>query len=96
MAAMCAAETSRTSTELADVLREAHPDRKKIPSRGMPDFLVKALALVSGDVKTIATELGKRRILSSDKVRKLLGRNLIPADDAIRATADTLIRYGAV
>jgi hypothetical protein len=51
---------------------------------------------VNGDVKTIASELHKRRILSSEKVRKLLGRDLIGADDAIRASAATLIEYGAV
>jgi hypothetical protein len=62
----------------------------------MPDFLVRALSLVSGEVKTIASELHKRRILASEKVRKLLGRDLIGADDAIRASAATLIQYGAV
>jgi hypothetical protein len=51
---------------------------------------------VSGDVKTIASELRKRRILASEKVRKLLGRDLITSDDAIRASAATLIQYGAV
>jgi len=82
--------------EMAAVLREAFPDRKKIPSRGMPDFLVRALGLVSGEVRTIASELHKRRVLSSEKVRKLLGRDLIAAPEAVRASADTLIRYGAV
>jgi dihydroflavonol-4-reductase len=90
------ADDYRTMREMADVLRAAFPDRKKIPTRGMPDLLVRALALVSGDVKTIAGELHKRRILASDKVRKLLGRELIPADEAIRASAATLIEYGAV
>jgi nucleoside-diphosphate-sugar epimerase len=86
----------RWMREIADVLRAAYPDRRGIPSRGMPDLLVRALALVSGEVKTIASELHKQRILSSEKVRKLLGRDLIAADDAIRASAETLIRYGAV
>lgn len=90
------ADEFRWMREIASVLRAAHPDRKKIPSRGMPDLLVHALALVSGDVKTIASELHKRRILSSEKVRKLLGRDLLGADDAIRSSAATLIQYGAV
>lgn len=83
--------------DFAQVLREAFPDRaSKIPQRTMPDFLVRLLALFSGDMKTIAVELGKRRFSSSDKVRKLLGRELIPGDEAIRASAETLIRYNAV
>ena len=68
----------------------------KQPTRVMPDFLVRAIGLFNGEMKTIAKELGKRRIGASDKVRKLLGRDLIPADDAIRATAETLIRYDAI
>lgn len=90
------ADEFRWLREMAGVLRAAFPDRRRIPSRGMPDLLVRTLALVSGEVKTIASELHKRRILSSEKVRKLLGRDLIGADDAIRASAETLIQYGAV
>ena len=90
------ADEFRWMREMAEVLRAAHPERRKIPRRGMPDFLVHALALVSGDVKTIASELHKKRVLSSEKVRKLLGRDLVPTDDAIRASAETLIQYGAV
>ena len=82
---------------IAQVLREAHPERaSKIPTRGMPDFLVRLIALFNRDMKTIALELGKRRMGSSEKVKKLLGRDLIPAEDAVRATAETLIRYGVV
>lgn len=83
--------------DFADVLREAFPSHaSKIPTRALPDFLVRFLAIFNGDMKTIATELGRRRFSSSDKVRKLLGRELIPGDDAIRASAETLIQYGAV
>jgi nucleoside-diphosphate-sugar epimerase len=89
------ADEFRWIREMADLLREAYPARR-IPSRRMPDLLVRALALVSAEVKTIASELGRRRILSSEKARKLLGRDLIDADDAIRASAETLIRHGAV
>lgn len=90
------ADAFRWLSEMAALLRETYPENRKIPTRRMPDWLVRALALVSGDVRTIASELHKRRILSSEKVRKLLGRDLVPADEAIRASAETLIRYGAV
>jgi dihydroflavonol-4-reductase len=90
------ADAFRWMKEMAAVLREAYPENRKIPTRGMPDWLVKTLALVNGEVKTIASELHKKRVLSSEKVRKLLGRDLIPTDDALRASAETLIRYGAV
>ena len=82
---------------LADVLREAFPQyASKLPTRRMPDFVVRLLALLSADMKTIAKEVGRRREGRSDKVRALLGRDLIPAQDAIVASGETLIRYGAI
>lgn len=90
------ADEFRTMRQVADVLRAAFPDRARIPTRGMPDWLVRAGAAFSADLKTIAAELGKRRVLSSEKVRKLLGRDLVPADDAIRASGASLVEYGAV
>ena len=86
-----------TMSELADVLRDACPDRaSKLPRFGLPDVVVRLLALVNGDMKTLAMELGKRRIASSAKVRALLGRDLIPAEEAIRATAESLRQHGAL
>lgn len=83
--------------DFAQVLREAFPDRaSKIPQITMPDFIVRLGALFSGDMKTIAVELGKRLFSSSEKVRKVLGRDLIAGDEAIRASAETLIRYNAI
>ena len=82
---------------LADVLREAFPQyASKLPTRRMPDFVVRLLALFSADMKTIAKEVGRRREGRSDKVRALLGRDLIPARDAIVASGETLMRYGAI
>ncbi|MEE4382510.1 MAG: aldehyde reductase, partial [Pseudomonadales bacterium] len=55
---------------LADVLREAFPQyAAKLPTRRMPDFLVRLLALFSADMKTIAKEVGRRREGRSEKVR---------------------------
>lgn len=83
--------------DFAKVLRENFPAyARKIPTRAMPDFAVRLLAVFSGDMKTIAKELGRRRFSSSEKVRALLGRDLIPGDEAIRASAETLIQYNAL
>ncbi len=83
--------------EVAEILRDACPQHAaKLPRFGMPDFVVRLMALFNADMKTIAMELGKRRFSSSAKLRELLGRDLIPADEALRASAETLIRYGAI
>ena len=82
--------------EFARILREAFPkEASKVPTRSLPDFVVRVGAWFSGDMATIAKELGKRRFSSSEKVRKLLGRDLVPGAEAIRASAETLIRYKA-
>ncbi len=86
--------------ELADVarlLREHYPERaSKITTRRAPSFLVRFLSLFVPEMKTTNLELDKRRITSAEKVKKLLGRDLIPADEAVIATAESLIRYGVV
>lgn len=86
-----------TMREFTEALRAAFPAYdSKLPKRDMPDFVVRLLALFSADMKTIAMELGKRRIGSGDKVKALLGRDLIPGREAIAASGETLIQYGAV
>lgn len=86
-----------TLREIAELLREKLPQYDaKLSKRTMPDALVKLIALFSADMKTIAKELGKRRVADGSKVKNLLGRELIPGRDALLASAETLIRYGAV
>ncbi len=91
------ADSYHTMRDIAAMLREAFPDRaSKISTRAMPDFLVRLLGMFSGDMKTIAMELGRRRFASSARVRELLGRELIPGSEALRASGETLIQYGAL
>ncbi len=83
--------------ECSQVLKEAFPNyADKLPTRSMPDFLVKLIALFSADMKSMVTELNKRRMGSSDKVKQLLGRDLIPGRDAFIASGETLIDYKVV
>jgi dihydroflavonol-4-reductase len=83
--------------DVADVLREAFPDRAgRIPTRGLPDFVVRLGALFSADLATIAGELGVQRRTDASKARALLGRDLISGRDALVASGASLIRYGAV
>ena len=91
------ADAYMTMSDLADFAREAFPAyASKIPTREMPDWLVRFLALFVRDMKTIAAELGKHTVCSSEKVCKLLGRDLIPARESLKATGETLIQYGAL
>lgn len=91
------ADVFLTLREVAELLRAELPQYdKKLTKRDMPTFVVSLIALLSADMKTIAKEVGMRRVADASKVKAILGRELIPARDALLASADTLIRYGAV
>ena len=81
--------------EVGDILREAFPDRK-IPKGTLPSWLVRLFARVNPPLKQILPELGRKRAYSNEKLKSVLGIEPIPADEAVRASAESLIRVGAV
>ena len=82
-------------TEVADILREAYPDRK-LPKGNLPSFLVRFLAIFNPTLKQILPELEKRRFVSSEKARKYLGWQPRGAKEAILSSAETLIKHRVV
>ncbi len=87
-----------TMLDTAEILRKAYPSYAgKLPTRKIPNFLVRLLGHVNGDMKTMSYEIGKRRFVSGDKAEKqLLKAPYISGKDAICASAETLMKYGAV
>lgn len=84
-------------SELAEILREAFPDHaRKIPSGQLPNWLVRFFSLFNPPLRQILPELGKRRIVSSDKARKELGWSPISARDAAIASGRSLIAHKVV
>jgi dihydroflavonol-4-reductase len=81
--------------EMARILKEALPDRR-IPTRVAPDWAVRLLGLVIPDLRTAAKFLGGRDLLANDKARRLFGRDFIPAEQALLASARSLIEKGLV
>ncbi|HEY1015230.1 MAG TPA: aldehyde reductase [Herpetosiphonaceae bacterium] len=68
----------------------------RVPTKVMPDWQIKALALVSPGMKPIIHDLGKVRRGSSDKARRLLGWAPRSREDALLATAESLVRHGVL
>jgi nucleoside-diphosphate-sugar epimerase len=66
----------------------------RVPTRQLPDWLVRLAALWDPGVRTIATELGKRKNADHDKAARLLGWSPRPDADAIVATAESLGHFG--
>jgi len=62
-----------------------------VPRLNMPDWAVRIYALFDRDVRGVLNELGVLKRLDSSGAVALLGRPLIPADQAITATTHALI-----
>jgi nucleoside-diphosphate-sugar epimerase len=89
------AARSLSFIEAARLLRQHFPDRR-IPRFVIPDWLVRIYALFDRDVRDNIGELGYAKHLDSSAASRLLGRDLTSAEDAILATAASLVEHRLV
>ena len=83
--------------EMADVVRARVPEHaKKVPSRPMPNWLVRLLALFMDEMKQIKGELGNVRDVSGKHTEQVLGYSFIPAEQTIEDTVRSLFAKGIV
>ncbi len=83
--------------EVAAVLRDRMGNEaRKVPTRGLPDFLLQLTSLVDPTIRMVTGELGKQRITPSDHARDVLGWVPRPAADTIVDTARSLIDKGVI
>ena len=66
----------------------------RVPTRQIPNWLVRLAALRDPAVKQIIPELGKRKNATSEKARRVLGWSPRSAEEALAATAESLLRLG--
>ncbi len=64
----------------------------KVPTRRLPDFVLRLVALFSWDARFMAALLGVRREFSIAKARTLLGWQPRPAAQAVLDCAESLVR----
>jgi nucleoside-diphosphate-sugar epimerase len=69
---------------------------KKVPTRQLPNWLVRLAALRDPMIKQILPELGKQKNGSNEKARRMLGWTPRSSEEAIVATAESLLRLGLV
>ena len=67
---------------------------RRVPTRELPDWVLRVVALVDPSVRQIVPELGKRKTASSEKAQRVLGWSPRSAEDAVVATAESLVRLG--
>jgi nucleoside-diphosphate-sugar epimerase len=81
--------------EIAKVLKDRMGiAAKKVPTKELPNWLVKVAAMRDPAVKQILPELGKRRNATNEKAKRLLGWAPRSNEDAIVATGESLVRLG--
>lgn len=83
--------------DIARILRDRFgAAAKRVPRRELPDWFVRAFAVVNPEVRQILPELGKHKNGTSEKAQRVLRWSARPAAEAIVATADSLLRLRLV
>jgi nucleoside-diphosphate-sugar epimerase len=83
--------------EIGEILRERLGKKaSKVPTRTIPNLLVRAMALFDPGIRSVVGALGKRTELSSEKARSVLGWTPRPIEDTVAETGESLLRHGVV
>jgi nucleoside-diphosphate-sugar epimerase len=81
--------------EVAMILkRRLGASARRVPTRQLPNWLVRLAALRDPAVKQIVPELGKTKNATNGKARRVLGWAPRSSEEAIVATAESLVRLG--
>jgi dihydroflavonol-4-reductase len=81
--------------EVAQVLKARMGEvARRVPTKVLPDWLVRIAALGDPAVAQIVPELGKARNASNEKAKRLLGWAPRSNEEALIATAESLVRLG--
>ncbi len=87
-----AADRFMWMAEVASVLRDRLGDRaSKVPTRSVPNLLVRAMAVFDPGVRSVVGQLGKRTTLSSEQARARLGWAPRPIENTIAETGESLL-----
>lgn len=83
--------------EVAAVLRrELGDDAAKVPTRGVPNLLVRAMALFDPGIRSITNQLGKKLTYSNERAKTVLGWSPRPLEQTIAETGRSMVDLGAV
>ncbi|WP_263380957.1 SDR family oxidoreductase [Granulicella paludicola] len=69
---------------------------KRVPLRSIPDWVLRVFALVDRQARGVLPELGNSKSCSHEKASHVLGWSPRSKEEAILATAESLIRLGLV
>jgi nucleoside-diphosphate-sugar epimerase len=69
---------------------------RRVPSRQLPDWIIRLAALRDPAIKLVLPELGKSKHATNEKARRVLGWAPRSNEESIVATAESLIQLGLV
>ena len=83
--------------QIAAILRERMgAEARKVPTRELPNFMVRIASWFDPAIRQIVPELGIVKNATGEKARRVLGWVPRSREDAIAATAESLVRLGLV
>ncbi|HEY1708090.1 MAG TPA: aldehyde reductase [Rhizomicrobium sp.] len=84
-----------TMKEIAQILKKnMGAEAARVPTRQLPDFVVRVVALFDPAAKLLLGELGKTKNATNEKAQRLLGWSPRSNEESIVATAESLVRLG--
>jgi nucleoside-diphosphate-sugar epimerase len=89
---LLAASTFLWLSDVAAILREQlGPDARKVPRRGVPNALVRAMALFDPEIRSIVGELGQKTTYSLENARRRVGWEPRPVEQTVVDCARSLL-----
>jgi nucleoside-diphosphate-sugar epimerase len=83
--------------QIAQILRQRMgAAASRVPTREMPDWILRLIGLFDPTIRQIVPELGKQKDATSAKAQRMLGWQPLSAEDSIMATAESLQELGLV
>jgi nucleoside-diphosphate-sugar epimerase len=80
--------------DIARILKKNRPNEsKKAPTRELPNWLVRGVAIFDPSIRQILPELGHVVQISNEKAKRVLGWTPRSTEDGILATADSLVQH---
>ena len=82
--------------EVGAVLRERLGERAhKVPTRTVPNLVVRGMSLFDGSLRSIVSDLGQKVTYSNEKAKSRLGWAPRPAEDSIADCAESMLARAA-
>jgi dihydroflavonol-4-reductase len=83
--------------EVGEILAKRFgPEGWRIPTRKLPNFIVRIVAMFDPTVKTVVSDLGRVRNVSNDRIRRVLNWQPHALEEMVVSMGETMIQQGIV